>query len=180
MRPAYMIAILLAGGAVLPGAAPKPRRQAAVAAPPLSSSGNVGPITALPANIGFAAFDPDQGAVPGNTAAVVFWQILDGKPNRDWRLSVQAGTPQFQDCGPVPASAVIASCQGVTVSGGSGACLAPGPLSTSPRLIAGGRQDNKPQNLSVSVSFTFTDSWRYIAATNPQCTLTLTYIVDAE
>lgn len=179
MRAACLIAILLAGGAVLPGAAPKPRRQA-VTVPLLASSGTVGPITVMPANITFTAFDPDQGAVAGNTASVVFWQILDGKQNRNWQLSVQAGTPQFQDCGAAPASAVTVACQGVTLSGGSGACLAPGPLSTSPRPVAGGRQDNKSQNLSVSLTFTFTDSWRYIAATNPQCTLTLTYIVDAE
>jgi hypothetical protein len=111
---------------------------------------------------------------------VVFWQILDGKQNRDWQLSVQAQTPQFQECGTVPASAVTVACQGVTVSGGGGACRAPGPLSTSPLPVAGGRQDNKSQNLSVSLIFTFNDSWRYAAALNPQCTLTLTYTVVAE
>jgi hypothetical protein len=157
---------------------PKPRRAEVITEPiPLSSISN---LSAVPGTIGFNSSDPDTGPVAGGTPATVSWTVHQGNNNQNWTLSVQSGSASFTGCGTVPVSAVTVACTSAVVGGGgTGACNPPFSLSTSPQQVAGGKESG-PGNRSyvVTLTFTFSDSWRYVAARNPACTLTLTYTAD--
>jgi len=100
----------------------------------------------------------------------------DNKQN--WTLTAQAGAASFTGCATVPASAVTVTCASTSVTGGggTGSCSGSFTLSSSPQQVAGGLEGN---SYTVTLNFKLTDRWRYIAATTPSCTLTLTYTVNA-
>lgn len=134
-------------------------------------------VTASPSTITFTATDPDLGGVGGSSAATVGWSLSGGSSSSTWNLSVQASSATFASCSTVPTSAVTVACTGVS-GGTGGTCAAAVPLSTNPQQVASGYEHNgsasKPY--SVTLNFTLTDSWSYIANS---CTLTLTYTVNA-
>jgi hypothetical protein len=134
-------------------------------------------ISATPSTISFTSTDPDLLTVSGNSAATINWTTSNGSPSQTWTLTVQATSSSFASCSTVPASAVTATCTGVT-EGKSGSCSAAFPLSTVAQQVASGKEDNATNApYTVTLNFTLTDSWSYIA--NPSCSLTLTYIVTA-
>lgn len=136
-------------------------------------------VNVTPASISFNATNPDSvPVVAGNASASVTWQALSGGNN--WNLKVQASSPSFANCPAVPVSAVRVSCSSASVGslGGSAACSGSFPLSTAAQQVAGGAEGVVAYNYSVTITFTLADSWKYIAETNPACSLTLTYTAD--
>lgn len=131
-----------------------------------------------PATVSFRAVDPDQPVVAGNALATVTWQGV-GQPPRPWHLSLQSDGVSFDNCSEIPATAVVVSCSNATVNGGGSAvCGATAPLSHGSRIVASGQQSASNASYQVNLSFTLSDSWKYVAQTNPPCSLTLTYTVD--
>ena len=178
MTKAASLALLVA--LLLPAREPKAAsvRQAAITLPAAST---VGPITVSPASVSLRANDPDQGSVAG-PPVTVFWNVTAGSPSRDWTLSVQAASATLSSCSGVPANALRLSCSSTSVSGGSGSasCSAAFSLTTSPQTVAGGKQGNADRLYTVNLGLTFTDTWRYVAALAPSCSVTLTYTVNAQ
>jgi hypothetical protein len=139
----------------------------------------VSQLSALPATLTFAASDPDAVAAPGSTVAVVSWRVQQSRQS-SWTLSVSAAGATFAGCGWAPASAVEVTCTGVTaMGGGSGSCAAPLRLSAAPQQIAAGVQMQNDMLYVAIISLRFFDSWRYIAASSPACSLSITYTVNA-
>jgi hypothetical protein len=136
-------------------------------------------LTVLPATVSFVATDPDLGSAAG-TAATATWSATAGAPTNTWTLAVQAGAGAFTACGTVPTSAVTVTCTAASASGvgGTGTCAAPFPLSTAAQQVASGKEGTLVSNFSVSISFSLADSWRYVAALAPPCTLSLTYTAN--
>jgi hypothetical protein len=48
-------------------------------------------------------------------------------------------------------------------------------LSTSSQTVANGTEASGQTLYTVNLTFTLTDSWKYIAELSPQCSLSLTY-----
>ena len=135
-------------------------------------------MTATPGTISFQAIDPDLGAVPGTPAASVTWNAIGLIPS-SWTLTVQAPSASFSGCPSIPVSAVTVTCTGVSVGGnGSGTCSGSVPLSTSPQKIAGGTEAFLSAGYAVNLSFTLTDSWKYVAQMSPLCSITVTYTAN--
>jgi len=176
MHGEVLIALLLAASVLRPGRVQrKPRPFATVP----QAAGNF-TLNVTPAAISFNAVNPGTApTVPGSTSARITWQVLSGGAN--WSLKVQAASPSFANCPAIPISAVTVSCASASVSstvGGSANCAASFPLSTAPVQVAGGSEGAISFNYSVTVNFTLADSWKYAAATNPACSLSLTYTAD--
>lgn len=134
-------------------------------------------VTASPATISFTATDPDLSPFAGNSAATISWTTSGGSTGSTWNLAVSAAAASFTNCATVPRSAVLVTCGGIT-GGSSGACGGPLTLSGVPQQIASGKEASgagKPY--SVTLNFSLTDSWSYIAGSS--CTLSLTYTVTA-
>ena len=130
-------------------------------------------MSASPATISFQANDPDSPSDPGNSAATVGWWSYGGN-GAAWSLTARAAASTFSNCPTVPVSAVTVSCTSATVSGGSGSCRPPFTLSTSPQNIAVGTQGALSQ-YTVNLTFTLSDSWKFIAQLSPSCSLSITY-----
>jgi len=140
---------------------------------------SLGAISASPSTISFTATDPSLGSVPGSSAATVNWTTSSGASNRTWTLQVQAAATSFTNCATVPTSAVTVTCGSVT-GGTAGACGPAVTLSTTGQQVASGAEVSGANDpYSVTLSFSLTDSWSYIAEQSPSCTLTITYTVDA-
>ncbi len=176
--PPFVAIALVIGSGLAHGKDEKSRRAFAVTDLPPIYAATLSTITATPATISFSATDPDLGSVAGSTTSTVTWSLTGGNKNQSWTLTVQAGGASFTGCATAPAAAVTVTCASASVSGGNGtgSCNGPFTLSTSPQQVAGGFEG---QNYTVTINFTLTDRWRYIAATTPSCTLTLTYTVNA-
>jgi|SRR5208282_2356413 len=141
-------------------------------------------MTATPATINFSATDPDLGSVTGSSAATVTISLKGQSIANNWTLGIKAGAATFTGCATVPASAVTATCSSVVVSGttgiaGTGACGGAVGLSTTSTTVASGKEGSAKDTYTVTINFTLTDSWQYIAATAPTCPLTLTYSLNA-
>ena len=134
-------------------------------------------LSVSPATITFTATNPNSAPVDaGSSAASVSWTNLDFNTG-NWNLTVQSGTTSFSNCPDVPVSAVTVSCASVSTSlGGSGSCSAPFALSTSPQVAAGGTQALFTYSYSVTLNFTLSDNWKYVAETSPSCSLSLSYL----
>jgi hypothetical protein len=92
---------------------------------------------------------------------------------------VQAPSASFPGCSTVPVSAVTVTCSSATVSGGgSGSCGGPVVLSTSAQNLATGTEAFLSATYTVNLTFTLTDSWKYVAQLSPPCSLTVTYTAN--
>ena len=135
-------------------------------------------LTASPGTITFTSSDPDAGPVSGSTATVT-WIVTNGSKNNNWTLSVSVGSPTLTNCGTVPASAIRVTCARASVGGGgSGSCRPAFDLSTTPQTVASGQEGNNTRTYTVTINYSFTDQWKYIAAVSPACAATLTYTAD--
>ena len=152
-------------------------RDSAIGRPNLQSGSFT--LNVSPATISFAATNPDSvPVVAGSSAATVNWFYIDLNTG-DWNLTVQAASPTFTNCPSVPVSAVTVTCASIQkLLGGSGNCSAPFPLSTTPQVLASGTQQILTFDYSVTINFTLADRWKYIAQTNPSCSLSLTYLAN--
>ncbi|MBI3210930.1 MAG: hypothetical protein HYZ37_18760 [Candidatus Solibacter usitatus] len=136
-----------------------------------------------PATITFSSSNPDAVA-SGSSTATVQWRIRSSSLGQPWTLQISADTSTLTSCGTVPASAVRATCNSVSITGnnpGTGACGGAVALSTAPQTIASGAQGSGAfnHNYTVIVSFTFTDQWIYKGAIAPTCSLGTTYTITA-
>lgn len=136
-------------------------------------------LTVSPATVSFTATNPVSAPTDaGSSAATVSWSNLDFNSG-SWNLTVQASSTAFTSCATVPISAVTVSCSSVSATiGGTGSCAAPFKLSTSPQVVASGNQGILTYDYSITLSFTLTDSWKYIAETSPSCSLSLSYAAN--
>jgi hypothetical protein len=138
----------------------------------------LGTVSATPSTISFTSTNPDSGTVSGSSSATVSWTTSGGSSSSTWNLKVQAAASSFTSCATIPTSAVTVTCNSVS-GGSSGACKSAVTLSsTTAQQVASGKEStstNAPY--SVTLNFTLTDSWEYIA--NSSCTLSLTYTVTA-
>lgn len=134
-------------------------------------------MTVTPSTINFSATDPDLGLVAGSAASTVSFTLWFGSAS-NWTLTISSSTSTFSGCTTIPASAITATCTAGTASQGSAVCSAAGPLSTTGIQVASGAQGTIA-NFTVTVNFTLSDSWKYIAQTSPTCPLSLTYTLDA-
>jgi hypothetical protein len=141
-------------------------------------AGAVTNMTATPATISFQATDPDSPSVSGSSPGSVTWKATGIIP-ASWSLTVQAPAATFPGCPTVPVSAVRVTCTGVTVTGGgNGSCSGPVSLSTSAQNLAAGTEGLLNTTYTVNVTFTLTDSWKYIAQLSPQCSLSISYTAN--
>jgi hypothetical protein len=136
--------------------------------------------TISPAAITFASPDPDVTPASGSSTATVQW-IMSGNAAGAWSVTVQSVSSSLANCPAVPVSAVTLQCTTATVSGSGtprASCNAAAlTLSTSPQTIASGTREGNPGTINVTVSFKFTDAWKYPASSS--CSLQITYTVTA-
>jgi hypothetical protein len=175
--PAWLyIAAFLASGTGTP--APKvPAPHPGIAATaPLPQAANF-TLKIAPASVSFTATDPDSPLVAGSPTTTVSWTVT-GTLSRAWSLSLSSAATTFTNCPTVPISAVTVTCQSATNGGGSGtaSCGVVSPLSTTRTTVASGTESAGNRSYSVTLSYTLTDQWKYIARTSPQCTLNITYL----
>lgn len=150
--------------------------------PALAAATQLHTISATPATILFAANDPDTPIVPGNVSATIAFRTTGGDPTRNWRVDVQAtGGGTLANCPrSIPLSQIRVTCVSATAAnGGTGACTAPFNLSNSLQMIASGAEGSgNATPYTITVNFSFQDSWQYIA-TNSPCTVSLSYQIIA-
>ena len=138
-------------------------------------------LSAMPGTVSFMANSPGSG-VTGNSNAIVTWTLTNGVSGHTWTLKAGTSSSTFSGCATVPESAVSVSCVSASHTGvGTAACQAGGPWKLPGTLpgqqVAGGNDGgDTAHTYSVVLSYTFADSWRYIANT---CPLNLTYTVNA-
>ena len=148
-------------------------------------SGPLGPsvsgLSAMPGTISFTAGSPG-GGVAGSSNATVTWTLTSGISGHTWTLKVGTASATFTGCATVPESAVSFSCVSASHTGaGTASCQAGGPWTLrsglpGQQVASGNDGGSTTHSYTVVVSYTFADSWRYIANT---CPLNLTYTVDA-
>jgi hypothetical protein len=146
-----------------------------VSMPPLWGADPVN-VSVSPQTVTFRSTDPD--ATPVAAASTVSWTVWLG--SGAWSLSVRANSPTLTNCPSVPVSAIRVRCVSVSVGGipaGSGSCAQPFALSTTAQTVASGTQGRLVAGYNISLSYEFTDSWRYRGATAPPCSLTLTHSI---
>ena len=181
MSGALSVALLVAMAA---GHTPIPvrRLRPMTSTPKPMASGNF-TLTVTPATINFVTSNNPTATpvVAGSAPASVTWNALSIFDNNNWTLTVQSASPNFANCPSVPISAVTVTCSSATLGGvgGSATCSGSFPLSTTPQTVAGGVVGTLySYNYSVTINFTLADSWKYIAETNPQCSLSLNYVAN--
>ncbi len=138
-------------------------------------------VSVTPAAITFLANDPDLAFVPGNVSGTIAFRTTGGATTRTWRVDVQATTGNLASCpSTIPVSRIQVSCVSATSdNGGTGSCGAPFSLSTTPQTIASGTEGTgNATPYTITLNFSFQDSWQYIATTSP-CTVSLTYQIVA-
>jgi hypothetical protein len=171
MTALLSIAVLLAAAAGNPVLPVRPR--AVTATPKAAAAPATVYMLATPATITFQATNPDNPLVAGNSAATVY-AFYNASKAQAWNISVQASAAKFTNCSTVPASAVTVTCS--SVSGGAKAsCGTAVNLSTTSQIVASGTEAAGQTLYNVNLTFTLTDSWKYIAELSPQCTVSLTY-----
>jgi hypothetical protein len=136
--------------------------------------------TITPLTINFSSSDPDAAPANGSSAASIHWTLNNSNKNGNWSLTVQSATPTLAGCPAVPVSAVQFQCTSVTrANGGDGNCASGSlVLSTSPQTVASGGKEGTTGATGVTLTFTFTDAWKYPAS--PSCSIQLTYTVNAQ
>ncbi len=129
-----------------------------------------------PPSVTFNANNPDLMPVAsGGTGTLVTWQNQGGSAG-SWALAVQANAVRFVNCPTVPVSAVTVWCASATANGSkSGNCRPPFALSLAPQVVAGGSQGGGSMAYAVTLNFTLSDDWKYVAETSPLCSLSLSY-----
>ena len=135
--------------------------------------------TVSPATISFTSPDPDQTPVNGSSTATIQW-TMSGNTLGSWSLTVQSVSSSLGSCPAVPASAVSFQCNSATPDTLGNASCSSGSfsLSTSPQTIASGtRQGAGVSPTTVTISFTFTDAWKYPASSS--CSVQIIYTVTA-
>lgn len=140
--------------------------------------GSVGTFTYSPSTLTFTSSDPDVVATsPLATIFVNMTGPIGGKP---WNLKVQASSSTLGNCASVPTSAISAVCGSFAPGGNgnnpTGACAGSFPLSTSLQTVASGVQgDGGSDTFTITMTYRFTDAWKYPGATSPACSLSLSY-----
>jgi hypothetical protein len=171
----YIAAFLASGSGKPAPKVPAPRPGLAAAAPQPQAAANF-TLNIIPASVSFTATDPDSPLVAGSSTTTVRWTVA-GTFFQAWSLSLSSAATTFTNCPTVPISAVTVTCSSASVDGfiGSATCGAASPLSNSSVTVASGRNGFTTTNYSVTLSYTLSDQWTYIARMNPQCTLNITY-----
>lgn len=150
--------------------APRP----AMAAPlPLAANFTLG---VVPATVSFTATDPDSPLVAGSATTTVSWTVT-GNGGRTWNLGLSSAATTFTNCTTVPISAVTVTCTSASAGGGTSTatCGAASTLSNTRTPVASGTEGTFSRSYSVTLTYTLTDQWKYIARTSPPCTLSITY-----
>ncbi|MBZ5624919.1 MAG: hypothetical protein LAQ69_40385 [Acidobacteriia bacterium] len=126
--------------------------------------------------VSFSATDPDLPPVSGSPGSTVTWRVA-GNSGRTWNLGLSSAATAFTNCPTVPISAVTVTCTGASAGGGTStaACSGASTLSTSRTVVASGTEGSGNRSYSITLTYTLTDQWKYIALMSPQCTLTITY-----
>ena len=136
--------------------------------------------TVTPGALSFTALNPDTGGPAPQASTVVV--VFNGRPSGSWVLYVQAESANLENCGTVPVSAVEVRCVTASLAGngpGNAACNSSAlSLSSSPQMVAQGRQGNRLSTMTVGLQLGFADQWRYRAALSPACSVFLRYTVD--
>lgn len=153
----------------------------AKSAPPATS---IFSLTVSPSSINFSATDPDLGVVTGSSTSAVQFYLIGSTAGATWTLGIATGGSTFTGCTTIPASAVKATCSGASVSNFSGTagtavCSAARTLSTTTGTVLSGKEGSGIDGYNATITFTLTDSWKYIAKTSPTCPITLTYTLNA-
>jgi len=154
----------------------------AVTAVPALAATQIHNPSATPSTISFVASDPDNPLVMGNASASISFRTTGGGFPRIWWVQIAAlGSGVFANCpNSVPVSNVLVTCVNASATGGSASCFPPINLSNSAQTIAWGFEGSGNTNYSVTLTFTFQDSWGFIAvpAAAP-CTVNLNYDINA-
>jgi hypothetical protein len=142
------------------------------------ATAKLGPMILSDRTLNFVSADPDSGTV-ASPEFWVLWPITQGNHGNTWNLTVALAG--ISGCGNSPVSAFRVVCTSATVtgSGGTGACATPFQLSSTPQVVAAGRQPNGGGIHRVTLHFQFTDSWKYVPSGASQCELELAYIANA-
>ena len=159
----------------LPQKAPAPRPAMAAPKPLAVSNFTLYPV----AGVSFAATDPDSPTVAGSATITVSGLIGATGAGASFKLEVYSAGPTFSNCTTIPVSAVIITCTSVFNPGGNAvSCAAPATLSTSKATLASGTLPSAGASTSfwVTLTYTLTDKWMYIAQTSSSCTLNATYL----
>ena len=146
---------------------------------PLPAQGTITNLTATPGTITFNSPDPDTTPATGSSSATVRW-TMQGNRLGTWSVSVQAGAATLVNCPAVPVSAIKIQCLTLTPeNAGAGACVAGTfALSTTGQTISNGTREGTTGVTTMTVAFTFTDSWQYPASS--ACSAQITYTVTAQ
>jgi hypothetical protein len=168
----WLIALLAAQTGKPPVNAPAPRP--ALSVKPLSTPNFSA--YASPSSISFSATNPDTPTVAGSATTTVSWNVANSA-NDAWKLQVSANSASFSNCPTaIPVSAVTITCTD-GFGGGPFNCGAPATLSTSKTTVASGTATGAGTTYFwVTLTYTLTDSWKYIAQTSSSCTLDITYL----
>lgn len=146
----------------------------------VASPAQIHSFTVTPGALSFTAVDPDTGGPAPQTSQAV--ARFRGSPSRYWTMSVQAETASLENCGGIPVSAIEVLCQSATLVGagpGNAVCNSSAiPLSSTPQVVAQGRQGTQVSTVTVNLQVSFADRWRYPAAVSPACSVSLRYTVD--
>jgi hypothetical protein len=136
-------------------------------------------LSIAPPTITFSSPNPDVTPVNGNRAATITW-TMSGNGNGNWSLTVQAPSSTLAGCPSVPVGAVQFQCTSLKAeTGGSGNCASGSfPLSTTPQTVASGNKEGNSGSTVATVSFTFTDAWKYPASSS--CSVQVTYTINAQ
>ena len=140
---------------------------------------NISSFTVAPASISFTTSNPDAGQVSISGSTIISHASSGGDSNKALTINIKANTANFTNCATVPVSAIqVASCSAVVTSSGSGTCLAaPFSLTTGDQALVTGKQPAGSGTSTTTITFTVAESWRYIGAISPLCTLSLTYTI---
>jgi hypothetical protein len=135
--------------------------------------------TVSPSTITFSSPNPDVTPANGSTAATIQWAMA-GNAGGAWSAAVQATSSSLTGCPAVPVSAIKFQCTSLSLAtNGAGTCSSGTfTLSTSPQTVASGSKQGKSGNTVATVSFTFTDGWKYPASSS--CSTQLTYTINAQ
>jgi hypothetical protein len=130
---------------------------------------------ASPSPISFAATNPDTPTVAGSATTTVSWEVTTTS-NDNWKLEVYANSASFSNCPTaIPVSAVTISCVS-GYNGGAFNCAAPVTLSTTKTQVASGTVGAGATSFWITLNYTLTDNWKYIAQTSSSCTLNISYL----
>ena len=146
---------------------------------PLPAQGTITNLTATPGTITFNSPDPDTTPPNGSSSATVQW-TMRGNRLGTWSVSVKAGAATLVNCPAVPVTAIKVQCLTLTPeNAGVGACVTGTfALSTIGQTIASGTREGAAGVTTMTVAFTFTDSWQYPASS--ACSAQITYTVTAQ